>query len=194
MSNPSESGDRRPEGPGRVQTYTIPATRGNYGGNVMRVYIAGPMRGLPGWNFPAFDAAAERWRAAGHQPFSPAAVDRALAYGPAEGTEGQSAVSQAHLRHVLMMDFACLLSAEAIALLPGWEHSTGATVELAVAQFLGLPVYCAVTMEPLSPDFRPWGEIEAFLADWKASRFGAGKIEALRPLRDRLRLGGQECI
>jgi hypothetical protein len=41
-----------------------------------RVYIAGPMRGIPEFNFPAFDAAA-RGRAMGLEIISPAELDRA---------------------------------------------------------------------------------------------------------------------
>src|SRR5438874_2740148 len=108
------------------------------------------MRGLPGWNFPAFDRAAEVWREAGHQPFSPAQVDRALGYGPDLG-ESDSA-----LRHVMALDLACISHADAIALLPGWEDSAGATVELAFAQFLGLPVYDALTREFLNVSKKPW--------------------------------------
>lgn len=37
-----------------------------------RVYIAGPMTGLPDFNFPAFHAAAAAWRAAGWEVFNPA--------------------------------------------------------------------------------------------------------------------------
>lgn len=118
----------------------------------MRVYIAGPMRGLPNWNFPAFDAAEERWRAAGHIAFSPAQVDRALKYGPEQNTE----VCGVHLRHVINMDVACIMAADALALLPGWENSKGTTVELALAQFLGLPIYCAVRMELLDICPIPW--------------------------------------
>jgi len=116
----------------------------------MRVYIAGPMRGLPGWNFPAFDAAEERWRASGHTAFSPAQVDRALKYGPEQGE------SPDHLRHVINVDITCIMAADALALLPGWENSRGATVELALAQFLGLPIYCAVRMELLDVCPVPW--------------------------------------
>lgn len=119
----------------------------------MKVYLAGPMRGLPDWNFPAFDAAEERWLAAGHQPFNPAQIDRVLQYGPGQGE------NPSHLRHVIQMDLACLFAADALALLPGWERSTGAAAELALVQFLGLPVYDAVTMERLHPPARPWAQL-----------------------------------
>src|SRR5437870_2742316 len=116
----------------------------------MKIYIAGPMRGRPDWNFAAFDAAAERWRAAGYQPFSPAAVDRALGYSEVHGCPPEQ------LRHVIQMDLACVLAADAVALLPGWEASKGSAVELALAQFLGLPVYDALTMKRIHPLNQPW--------------------------------------
>jgi hypothetical protein len=105
------------------------------------------MRGVPKWNFPAFDAAEAMWREAGHQPFSPAQINRALKYSPEDGTS---------LRHVIHMDMACILSADAIAMLPGWEQSSGSTIELALAQFLGLPVYDALSMERIFPKEKPW--------------------------------------
>ena len=39
------------------------------------IYIAGPMRGYPEFNFPAFYAAEERLRARGHAVFNPARRD-----------------------------------------------------------------------------------------------------------------------
>lgn len=46
----------------------------------MRIYIAGLMRGYHLLNWPAFDAASERLRAAGHDPVNPADLDRAEGY------------------------------------------------------------------------------------------------------------------
>lgn len=123
----------------------------------MRVYIAGPMRGLPGWNFPAFDDARDRWRAAGHVAFSPADTDRALGYAAAAGFNGDG--SPEHLKHVMLLDVACVFHADAIALLPGWERSRGATVEVALGQFLGLRFFDAVTMKEVYPPRAPWGQL-----------------------------------
>ena len=63
------------------------------------------------------------------------------------------------LRHAIMSDIACIFHADAIALLPEWETSSGATVELALAQFLGLPVYDAETMHQVFPPVKPWQEL-----------------------------------
>lgn len=115
----------------------------------MKVYIAGPIRGIPEFNAPAFDAAEKRWREAGHTPFSPISVDRALAV--LAGSE-----TPEHLKLVMQLDTALIFNADAIALLPGWEKSSGATVELALAQFLKLPVYEATTGNPMYPRITPW--------------------------------------
>lgn len=122
-----------------------------------KIYIAGPMRGRPNGNLPAFDEAEARWREAGWQVMSPAAMVRALGYVQAAspGTNFHQA-DRAHLNHVFQIDFACLFASDAVALLPGWERSAGATAELALAQVLGLEVYDAVTRERINPPCRPW--------------------------------------
>ena len=38
----------------------------------MQLYLAGPMRSIKDFNFPAFNAAAAKLRAAGHEVFNPA--------------------------------------------------------------------------------------------------------------------------
>ena len=48
----------------------------------MRLYLAGPMTGLPLWNFPAFATAAAALRADGHTVFSPAEHDKAVGWNP----------------------------------------------------------------------------------------------------------------
>ncbi len=106
----------------------------------MKIYIAGPMRGIPDWNFPAFDAAVERWTREGYQAFSPAITGRALGY---KSTNMQ--LSQEDLKHVMIVDISCIYRADGLALLPGWEHSRGVAVELALAQFLRMQIYDAET-------------------------------------------------
>ena len=114
------------------------------------------MRGIPDLNFKAFDTAKEQWTKAGHQVFSPADLDRALGYGP----DGEASIQ--NLKHVMMNDINCLFNADAIALLPGWEDSMGATAELALAQFLNLRIYDAVSMDKLKPYCTPWDSIKLF--------------------------------
>lgn len=118
----------------------------------MFVYIAGPMRGIENWNMEAFDQAESRWRAAGHHVLSPARICRAFNYEIGNDQK----VDSAHLKHVMLSDVASILRADALALLPGWENSVGSTVELALAQFLGMPVFDAQTMNMLHLATRPW--------------------------------------
>lgn len=111
----------------------------------MRIYLAGPMRGIPNFNAPAFKAAATALREAGHIVFSPAERDE-LVHGPAAlwSPTGKLADAEAHgfdLHVALKADLIWLCDcADAIALLPGWETSRGATAERAVAKALGLMV------------------------------------------------------
>lgn len=96
----------------------------------MKIYLAGPMRGLPDENHPAFDAGAKILRDAGHEVFSPAECARALR---AEGT--------ATVRRGLGKDLAWICEhADGVALLPGWDKSKGALAERATAIALGLTI------------------------------------------------------
>ena len=92
----------------------------------MKVYVAGPMTGLPDFNYPAFFAAADALLEAGHEPINPARKD---------GREGCSSwldFMRAGLRDVADCD--------GVALLPGWSESRGAGLEAHVARSLDLPV------------------------------------------------------
>ena len=112
-----------------------------------KVYLAGPMRGIPEFNFPAFFAAAEGLRAAGNVVFNPAERDNQrhgtdVSKGNATGDLVQlNAEHGFDLRIALHEDlsFICL-EADAIAMLPGWKNSKGATAERATAVALGLDV------------------------------------------------------
>lgn len=111
----------------------------------MRVYLAGPMRGIPEFNFPAFFAAAALLRAAGHTVFNPAERDNErhgtdVSAGNLTGDEHVAAAQHGFsLREALADDLAFIcLEADAIALLPGWERSKGVAAERATAIALGL--------------------------------------------------------
>lgn len=113
----------------------------------MRVYLAGPMSGIPEFNFPAFYKAAAELREAGHTVFSPAERDNQLhgtdiSKGNANGdvvlAMKQHGFSR---RRALGDDLAWICAhADAVALLPGWSESKGARAERATALSLGLVV------------------------------------------------------
>ena len=93
------------------------------------------MRGYPSFNWPAFDSAAARLRWAGYEVMNPAELDRA------DGLDATTVVSDELARSLLRRDLAILATCTAIALLPDWEHSEGATHEVKESRRLGLPVY-----------------------------------------------------
>jgi hypothetical protein len=108
----------------------------------MRVYLAGPMRRLPAFNFPAFHDAARILRGLGHEVFNPAEADENNGFDP-EGMTGHEDLAHLgfDLRAALGADLAFIChKADAVVVLPGWERSLGATAEVATARALGLPV------------------------------------------------------
>jgi nucleoside 2-deoxyribosyltransferase len=101
----------------------------------MKLYLAGPMRGYPDFNFPAFDAAAEKLRQAGHEVFNPADHDREVI-----AADGRT-IADLGIRECMKADTAWICdNAEGVAVLTGWEESTGACAEVALARAIGIPV------------------------------------------------------
>lgn len=89
------------------------------------VYLSGPMTGIRDHNKESFVSAAGVLRASGYIVLSPQEHD------------GGRVWSRAHhmrfdIQQVLMCDKVCVL--------PGWEGSEGAKVEVAVARQVGIPV------------------------------------------------------
>ena len=106
-------------------------------------YVCGPMRGIYAFNFPAFDAATARLRAAGHRVFNPAERDRAGGFDPVslglKGTDKELKERGFDVREAAAYDleFICR-EATHLYLLRGWQNSVGAAAEIAVAKWLGL--------------------------------------------------------
>lgn len=109
----------------------------------MLTYLAGPMRGLDQFNFPAFDAAAERLRAMGHAVVSPADLDRKAGFDPNTSTPDTD-----FLRRALARDLHAITECDAVAVLPGWQGSQGARLEVDLARMLGLAILDATTGKP----------------------------------------------
>lgn len=113
-------------------------------------YIAGPMRGYPQFNFPAFDDAKLRGQSLGWKVISPADMDRSTGFDPNVPVEITPDMSREFFRRD--MEAVGNLRAEsgdAIAMLPGWEKSTGASCEHQAALWLGLRVLDARTFNDL---------------------------------------------
>ena len=94
------------------------------------LYIAGPMSGYPDYNYPAFNDAADRLRDAGFSVLNPAETDTDEYPHDGEPTW------EWYMRQTLAM----VLEADGLAVLPGWECSRGARLEVDVAHALRLPV------------------------------------------------------
>ena len=96
-----------------------------------RIYLAGPMTGLPDFNYPAFNAEAARLRALGYQ-----------VENPAENTAPPCGKWEQYMRTAIRQMLTCSM----VALLPGWDQSRGATLECSLALELGLQVTPASTI------------------------------------------------
>lgn len=94
----------------------------------MRIYIAGPMTGLPNLNFEAFHTAARVLRAEGHDVVNPAEINADPSAGWLE---------------CMRKDICALSTCDAIYLLQGWENSRGARLEARIAEGLGFQVIFA---------------------------------------------------
>lgn len=133
-----------------------------------KFYLSGPMRGYPKFNFPAFDAARDAGRARGFGVMSPADMDREL--GHTEDDSLDAINTPENQRRFAARDCAALLALKAengdgIALLPGWEKSTGAVAELMLARWLKLTVVDATTWEPFTQESLDSLDLSAMLAN-----------------------------
>jgi hypothetical protein len=107
----------------------------------MKLYIAGPMRGYPAFNFPAFDKAAETLAYLGIETISPADHDRSNGFN-ADGMTGHEDLTATgfDLKSALAWDLDQVAHADGVAVLDGWEKSSGARAEVATAHAVGVPV------------------------------------------------------
>lgn len=93
-----------------------------------RIYLSGPMTGLPDLNFPAFHAEAARLRGLGYDVVNPAEL---------------VTDKEADWVDCMRVDIPALLTCGTIALLPGWVDSRGASLEAYIAEKLGMGFFTA---------------------------------------------------
>lgn len=89
------------------------------------LYIAGPMTGLPDHNYPAFFDVEARLRCAGYETLNSARIDE---------WNTLFRTWDWYMRRALEL----VVLADGVALLPGWQDSKGATLEVHVAEALGM--------------------------------------------------------
>lgn len=92
----------------------------------MKIYIAGPMTGLPDFNYPAFHQVAATLRAAGYDVINPAENPAP----PCGSWQGYMCISVAQVASV-----------DCLVMLPGWQQSRGAKIEHTLAADLGLKIF-----------------------------------------------------
>jgi hypothetical protein len=92
----------------------------------MILYLSGPMTGITGYNFPAFNFAAESLECAGYSVINPAD----------HGAQG----GEAAWIDYIIRDIGHVFHAHGLAMLPAWETSRGARIEVAVAINRHIPI------------------------------------------------------
>jgi len=91
-----------------------------------KIYLSGPMMGIPDNNAPAFNAAAAQLRAMGYTVVSPVELDAPDA-------------SSSTLEQYLRRDLKIMLDCDGIVFLDGYINSKGAMLQAFVAHKLGMP-------------------------------------------------------
>jgi len=100
-----------------------------------RLYLDGPMTGFEDFNFPAFNKMAAKLRARGY------VVENPAEHGVVDGADWAD---------YMAYDLTRLGLCGQVAVLPGWENSKGARLEVHIARELGMKIVNAhdlVSME-----------------------------------------------
>lgn len=110
-----------------------------------RIYLAGPMTGIPQFNFPVFDRAAAELRQLGLEVVSPAELDDPKARAAALQSEWGDPAEYQRITGLTWADFLArdvkLISDggfDSIVCLPNWEMSRGARLETFVGWLNGI--------------------------------------------------------
>lgn len=100
----------------------------------MKLYLSGPMTGLPCYNFPAFFYWEVVLSNRGHKVINPARID-------CERMLGGWTYSEDQYDEILEEDLRLIRQeAEGVFMLNGWEESEGALMEINEARDKGIPI------------------------------------------------------
>ena len=113
---------------------------------MMKMYLAGPMSGIPQFNYPRFDYVAGELRTLGYDVQSPAEMDspetRAAALASEDGSLGSGVINGESWGDFLARDVKLVADEiDGVCLLEGWDKSRGARLEAFVALTVRKPVY-----------------------------------------------------
>jgi len=166
------------------------------------IYVAGPMRGIPYFNFPAFDKAQDLLESDGWEVFNPANLDRQDGFDPLRlpSDYDWNGVEGFDLAKCVKRDLEALQESDAIYLLPGWEASVGARSEFSVAKWLGKAILYAegAGAHPQEPWIPSTTETESADADTgarkgvKLARFDLMPVHALWELAEHFGRGAEK--
>lgn len=115
----------------------------------MKLYLSGPMTGYPQFNIAAFAATTADLRGHGFEVVSPHEADETSGIGEAVRSSIDGDVSKLTKQTgetwgmLLARDVNILADQgiNAIVVLPGWERSRGARLEVFLGMLLKLPIY-----------------------------------------------------
>ena len=95
----------------------------------MKVYISGPMTGIPDNNRDEFSRMASLLQAKGHEPVNPHDI----------AVEVNARIKDPKYLDYLKADLSVLMTCDAYVLLDGWGDSRGARIEKSHADDVGIP-------------------------------------------------------
>lgn len=111
------------------------------------IYVAGPMSGIPEFNFPAFYEAQRTLEEQGWKVYNPAAKDEEIELDKEAVKTGDDKLAMSKgfdFRAAYTWDVLRIIEGHGIYMLKGWEKSPGAFGEWAVAR----------AMQAKFPDFQ----------------------------------------
>ena len=168
--------------------------------NKITVYLSGPMSGIKDYNFPSFfEAEYVLWSTFGNSPISLYQKSVGL---PCTTDNGYCSICMPYYRNhtsnlkiinpallgvqegwkwedYLKVQIPQVISCDVVYVLPGWEKSKGARLEVLVATQLGIPVIDFETFEPIDEEVGIWVDImtegeksyKEFVTGWFDSSF-----------------------
>ena len=92
-----------------------------------KIYVSGPMTGIPNYNRPLFEKVTAELRELGNKVYSP--------------PEDEDPQHQDTWENYLNKDIPLVAWADTFVMLPGWENSKGATLEVGIAALLKKDVF-----------------------------------------------------
>lgn len=105
-----------------------------------RVYLSGPMSGIPEKNKAEFCKAQAHYMSEGFFVINPHEIGETM-YFVMTRTHGKEPIE----RYYIAEDLQYLGHCDMMVLLPGWENSKGCNIEIAFATQYDIPIYQAYT-------------------------------------------------